>query len=1149
MYIWNESFKTFDDSCQPYGITVECSTYYQHKLTRITENGYTVSCKGNRYFYNVPVICDFHTSLEYSFSYLSDSVGFSVIFRYDMRKRHGLEIDCTFEDGKIIIGLYEISPLNRRLIGEKITKDYLPLSENKIYTLDFTADGSSVRGIIDGIEFEFFGVLQLPAGCIGFSRNGFVGEIILHNAAVSTEEINETVIYSGKVEIPVLHGGNIPFTLDYSTVKRNEEYYIDYKFDGGAQYRENYPYYPRETGQYCVEQARLTNPYVRVYYDDDKEKDSKKIYLKNGMLTTTDPELHWRHLLDRFFDITTLPLYGSVKIDGVCGSMQIVFGYDYAHFEGYYVQAGGPIEFLYDMNSKLIKESPPPKIDYCEVLSPSGKAVMDIIPPDCYDIDAVRKHFESNHYFAENERINFELVFNTKKIPEFITVTAELRDVYDDMISELDVHNAGNLHFSVAHAPLAIGCYRVVFKIYYGTLLHEENTVFEVFDETGKKCPPIESGLPFIFSMPNEQKYLDRDSFDPWNPRPSCNMEHYYACVSFTGDIAVRKKTWELTKPLGRSWYVWLSNHRTLTDYDCNAEDSIDIIKNADYIYYPVDGEWACLRHDLYTNYFGTYNNLYILDILNEFLDKKELREKIDYNKGGAIESRHITALHLVCMQEWYDYANKKITEAFYRNSEWLKSINPNIRRACYGPIPVYNARNKSYAFLKAFGYGNAEYLAKNIFTGFAQFEDYPSACAYQTYENTFAAMTLLLYCPELKLYPEQYKSSYGGCIDGAVFYAHPPVGRFHVPVYFNTTHAYEYVYNTAFRLADGFHYWKHRGFMRRDIPGDESEYFVRAWKHVVLHEPADQLKSTAFIADFFTGDDRYETLLHNQIFYNINEENANYLYKSAKCAGIPTGFGLKWDVVRLLSADETDLIIVPSTKNAPREALDALRELYVSGVSLFAISDIDGLEDIFGVAPKQRENKRRVTTLSTEFEKENIYPYDAEFKYDANGAEILLYADGEAVLFLKDRAALLNTGAASLGREHHPDMFSIDRKSMSTLLETVCKKMMLRLSSPIAVSDNCGISLFNDKNGKTLLLAIDYSPYGNKMIDREVTESTIVFNVDSFAGARSINNVDISALKDKNGILRQLLIKLRTHESAMIELYYRNTAKNKNRR
>ena len=46
---------------------------------------------------------------------------------------------------------------------------------------------------------------------------------------------------------------------------------LEYKLDGGTQYRENYPEYPRDTDQYSVEKAFFTNPYIALYRKTDNK--------------------------------------------------------------------------------------------------------------------------------------------------------------------------------------------------------------------------------------------------------------------------------------------------------------------------------------------------------------------------------------------------------------------------------------------------------------------------------------------------------------------------------------------------------------------------------------------------------------------------------------------------------------------------------------------------------------------------------------------------------------------------------------------------------------------------------------------------------------------------------------------------------------
>ena len=137
--------------------------------------------------------------------------------------------------------------------------------------------------------------------------------------------------------------------------------------------------------------------------------------------------------------------------------------------------------------------------------------------------------------------------------------------------------------------------------------------------------------------------------------------------------------------------------------------------------------------------------------------------------------------------------------------------------------------------------------------------------------------MTILLHCPDLKLYPEQYKGGPGGCIDGAVKFAHAPMGKNNPPLYFNTTHAFEFVYNTPRKTEDGFAYWTSYGFHRPDFTPDMTNKLARDWGTVNRIKPSKPLKTTAMITEYYDEEDIYDGSIinyhgHTNI-YNRSEE------------------------------------------------------------------------------------------------------------------------------------------------------------------------------------------------------------------------------------------------------------------------------------
>ena len=89
--------------------------------------------------------------------------------------------------------------------------------------------------------------------------------------------------------------------------------------------------------------------------------------------------------------------------------------------------------------------------------------------------------------------------------------------------------------------------------------------------------------------------------------------------------------------------------------------------------------------------------------------------------------------------------------------------------------------------------------------------------------------------------------------------------------------------------------------------------------------------------------------------------------------SGLPCGFMTDWDSLPVSQALRP--IVLPSLAEAPK-AVEHIRRLYNQGVSLFAVSRVDGLEDIFGVKPS---SENRVNVSDTIGNSEYILPLDAE--------------------------------------------------------------------------------------------------------------------------------------------------------------------------
>lgn len=1120
---YKQSFQEHDDSRQPYGVIIERSSTLPHLHAHVCPQGYSIDCAGNRYLFAVPPVSTFTLCLQFSYTMLEEfHPCWMVLFGYDRRFRTGYALSFeTNLGGGLSVELFRVNNIDFTPIGSPIVFQEFRVSDGPLYEAHIAVQDNNVSGEFAGHPFAF-PLPDMPTGYVGVQRRNFIGALVLADAAIHTEEELETEAVSEPVQvsIPMRNGGNMPYRLEYQIIRRGSMYYLDYTFTGGTAFRDKI-----YNEQYSVEQDYFTNPYLIL----EAGSCTMKIYIKNGRLVLSDPGVVWECLQD-FFGAEKLPISRQVYLDLLAFPTRftITFGYECMEALGFELQKGAS-EFTFDETGALIYEGDPRCEDWFLVSSPEDKKAVSLIPPQTVEYDAVCAHFKKNHYFMQDESPSFTLTIGTDKSERYIRVEAELRDVFDTPIQPLSVTTLGELRYQTQTMPLPIGVYRIVFSVFYGDAsLQEIVTVFEVFEPNGI-APAQASGLPFLYSTPNEQRWLDRDSFDPWNPKESCNMEHYFSSTAFIPWVAEKKRTWEITKLFGRKWFVWLESR---TEEDWHYSRHLDIVKNADYIFYPAPYNNYPILNALPRE--SSYQNG-LQDVFADFLEEHpQYTEGISYKRGEKFTKRHVDEIHALCMAPWYAYAQQRIYEQVQQQNRELCAINPQIKRSSYGPMTPYYKATTSYFQIRVCGSMWGDSLTQGLYSGFAQLEDYPFSCAYQTYRGAFSLMTIRLHCPGLTVYPEQYRSSYGGCIDGAVKFAYPPMAEMEIPAYFQLTHAMESVYNTPYFDRTGFHYWERRGFMKRDFDEAEMETFIKGWKQVVDHEPVRPLRSMAFLAEYTVKDDRYDPA-YEWNYHNVSEQNQGYLYECARQSGIPGGFALAFEALNDLSAEDTDLLILPSLYYASQQQRDKIRKLHEQGVSLFAVGDVTGLEDLFGVCIGDGE-RRHISHLSYGEKEEYITPYQAELRYVSTQAEAVLTADdGVPVLLQHGNTALLNGPISEIGRDTFMERDMSARESVSRLLRMACTEQIRRLSSPIAQADGAGITLFRDEKGRLNLLVIDYSPHDQTVLHTRKNQVEVRFQQD-YADATCVSGKEIIRLCE-DGRLQGLMVTLAPQDYALIEI------------
>ena len=1146
MFTLRDDFKTCDKNKQPYSFTVERHTDVENLHSAVQNRTFSLRSVGNRYILNSPAFSEGAFSMNFKITYmasLDEVLGetveseypFSIYLGYDVQERTGLKLKLSYsQSGCFDVSLYSFSASEELFLSTSRLEMTL---EEEFYPLSVLVHKNNLVVMVNDEECCFD--CSIPRGRLAIDRENFVGELILSDISfVSSENFDKTKLFSAKTEIPCINGGDIPYTMQWEVYRIAENLYLTYSLDGGTKTRFYNP--DDRPGQYVSEMDVMTNPYVGVC-DNGREAVFR---LMEGANVFLDSNFHWKEVLGRYLGDTDLPQEGMVLLpfSDVSSHTQFIFGYENLNCKGYVMQSGECEFRYYAQSGELAYMGPAPDgRNIFELFSLENKFALSLIPLDTYKRDEVINHVKYNHYFEVSEELVFKLCLKTKLPTDFLKIRASLVNVYETQILESPIletcvgewdYGYKLISAEVRFSKRGIGVYKISFEILYGDKVMDSYIkTFEVFDKNSSVNPAVASGLPYIFSMPNEQKWLMRNAFDLWNPMPSCDSVHYFSCITDTPIEARTREVWKLSRSFKRDWFAWVGP-RTTRDY--NPDNNIDIIENADYINLTLQNELSC-RPNLWR--YDSFANKSMLKLLHSFLkDNPDMAAELNYHEGCAEFTRdHYEELMSLCLNEWLRYATDAVVASLEKRNEIIKKYNPGAKTAAYGPLPIYANSSSAYIGLMGFGMPYDKRLSEIVYTGFAILEDYPFSCSYQTYRGPFLAMTMLLHCPELVIYPEQYSGGMGGCIDGAVKFANPPMGKYALTPAQTMTHSFEYVFNTPYRLDSGYQYWNTYGFHRGGRTPQDTEEMVRLWHYVVENKPKRPLRTLAFVAEYDEKENVYDTSLLSRDAYNLynRSESAHaYIHECSRQAGVSNGFGIRPESLSTLSTDECDLLILPTLEGFSPEHIKEIRRLYDEGVNLIAVSDVTGLEDIFGV--KKTRTTLKVHSVSYAGKTENIFNMQAEFDYEpCTGSKMLMLANGVApAVIATDRTALINTALINLGGECFKWDYSKSKHITGALITEVLTDLIRLLSKPLAIGENIGITLFENVSGETVLLAIDYSPFDNS--GKKETQASIKLYMDDVTDAVSDQNIWVAK---KDGIVKEIRFNIGVHGSVFIKL------------
>ena len=1079
MYRFLEDFTCCNLEKQPYSVENENYSRYQHHFGHVTEGNYVLNCSGGRHFFKMPKVTKVHMEMDISYQNpireeQEKSVAWSVYFGYDRELRCGYRILFAYCDAqeKLQIWSENVNAENYTELQRFVFRG-VKLLPSQVYTLELVVDEAECKVVLGEISQTF----QLKASCgiMGISReNALEGLVISKVSITSDDDVQKVNVHEKNFIIPVYDGGKWDYCVKVSVDRYQDELYeITCQLTGGVGNEK-----PRDPSwhSWASEYDKFRNPYIRFIGNCEEEK----FLLKNGMLTFVDNVNPGSPLQKKLLHGVDAPENDRPYVKKYytyhfSECKYIVFGYDW--FKSFRMdQEGDNSEYIFNMDEELVYYGRPlEKNIIISVHSPEDKAMVQIIENGSFrTADKLLSHMKNNHYFTSDEAPRFHITIDHSLDDRFLNYKVYLADTFFRKIKEMPIQNLQccqndfGFHrksFEIQCHKMPQGIYHVIIECMYGQKLVENHiSAFEVLDPSLNISPQESSGLPMMHVGDGR---LSGPS--PWSIKPDFNIIHYLSSIMCSPQEAETNEAWKILDLLHKHLVVWYSSRtvgqRTYKEY-------AEAIKHADYLNYCYGGNIG--RRDIFA--LWAYQNQRDRDTYNAFVESHPQYGLQTVSDTFTMDN--LKALE-VCFDEWTHYYNAEREKLF--DKEWgnIKELNPMVKRFDYGPYPNYGSNYIGGAAIKWFGY-EPEKLGK-LCDGFLQFEDYPFSCAYPSHYGAWCVMTIKLLAPDCRMSPELYDTFDAGCPDGHVGYGRPPLSVSYAPPYQTVTQMYEYLYNSVYYADKAFTYWQDQSFMVYGVynfePQKRYREILSAWGKYLDNKPKRPFKTIAYFYKMSEKDDRF--WLEKNICYNMSDVAMYYLYGCARSSGIPAGFAT--GSLEGLTPELVDMLVIPSTEELSQDEIKQIRELYKNGVKLFAVSNVSGLEDIFGVQEDYR--KQKVTKVCANGKMEGVHPIEAEFKYTATNAKCVITTDVEdcTVLFENDGCALLNVSVSQVGMDTFYTRLIThgSQTNVSKIMRAECTKMLSKLSAPIAsASENCGINVFVSENDDTLILLTDYTPY-----------------------------------------------------------------------
>lgn len=1090
--IFSETFNV-ENNGVPGSWEVEYNSDLPHPGIAVKESCLNIFAPGNKFLPIISALSDCRIEIKFNFDHkLSKKFEIQLLFRYDRCCRTGqggrLKLDgdeLLFEYGIVMNNIFK--PIQ----SISIEFNAMVFDTEKTLVFNILEDKMSLELLNVG-KAEFTG-LATGAGVIALSRGAFSGYISLSKFEIlSPNKFVPQCEYEFEITLPEAVDGNY-YPIKCVVKIREFENIIDMELELSGSVQDE----PLGDGNYHVMRVdRITKPFLRVI----TATNSEKYTLADETLILTNHELTPDYYYHAIYDAPEWPMRRRIRLRRPQSEFIFALGYEYFWHKQSAHKAGGPSETLFDISGNILY-SGRSLVDFSQLVefkSPHDKRIINELPKVDRRYTQAVEFAQNNHYFKEHEDVYFTVVVSSiYELPKEIKLTLE--NVFFELIKPLKPQSISTNNYSIGPLTCKQKIYHYMLgklkpKVYHIRCCGAASNVddlndycaFEIIPEDSSRNAPLLSGLPFLFSGLTETRGLETDHFDPWRGN-SMNVGHYISCTNYHPGFAKRNKIWDIVHIYKREWFAWLTN-RTTDDYE--IDNNIDVITNCDYINIGVPTQ----RHFHWNSvYKGEH-----LKCLIRFVETLKNNSCHHLTVEKLAQTKDCLSREAYCelttnyWDDWLDFAADWYNnECLVSENHKLEEINPNIKRANYGPAPIYASHYKGINFMR--------YLAMNsdaakYYKGFFLYEDYPMLSCYGLARGVFFLAACKKVFPETKIYPEIYTISNQGCPDGALAYAYPPFGLClsNPPVRIKRR-IFEYAFATAWHDENGFHFWRDYGFKIGNFDAERYEILLSNWSVVRKYSPVKPLKASAFISSseccrtskYITDSMDYNGRIGNA--YKTSEECIAFAYETARKNGLQAGFQSSLESLNKLSSNDIDLLVLPPLSGATDEALNNIRKLHKQGVNLLGFEDVTGLEDLFGVeeVKKVRVHNLRAVKDNQDFCKRltSLEEYSDHFactgKYKNKSATILINAE-IPVLFTKKNAtgktALFNVPPTVVRRDMLEQRVSYGRQSVSELINSATAAVLTDLSDAAVKTTAGELIAFEAKGGESVVIVENIS-------------------------------------------------------------------------